>query len=160
MFWLFVLLLIYLYKLIVMVTILKIKNEDDNNDQIYSIYEDFIDIYDFSIFDRVLINISDCDKYEYLYLFLDQEQLNVFINLLLEYDITIYSKEDYTDKLKSIIINNQLDLFKDKFLDLYSFDELIEFFYETNITKDDVLDKASFNGFNSLTDNDYKILKK
>jgi hypothetical protein len=44
-------------------------------------------------------------------------------------------------------------------MDVYGFDELIVYFYESTITKDNVLDKASFNGFDSLTENDYIILK-
>jgi hypothetical protein len=143
-----------------MITILKVKNEDDNNEQLYTIYEEFMDMYDLSIFDRMLITVSKCDRYEYLYLFLDQEKLNMFINLLLDNDITIYSKEDYTDKLISIIVNDKLDDFKNEFIDNYNFDELMEYFYETTITKDNILDKACFNGFESLNDYDYQILKK
>ncbi len=142
-----------------MVTVLKVDNRDDNNEKVYSIYEDFIELYDLSIFDRMLIDISPCRKYEYLYLFMDQEQLNMFINLLLEYDLTIYSKEDYTDKLISIVVSNKLEDFKNTFIDNYGFDELMDYFYETNITKDNILDKACFNGFDSLTENDYKILQ-
>ena len=36
----------------------------------------------------------------------------------------------------------------------------MEYFYETTITKDNILDKACFNGFESLNDYDYQILKK
>jgi hypothetical protein len=32
-------------------------------------------------------------------------------------------------------------------------------FYDMAVSKDDVLDKASYNGFNSLTENDYRMLK-
>jgi hypothetical protein len=142
-----------------MVTILKLDNKDDNNEMIYTIYEEFIEAYNVSIFDRMLIEISPCRKYELLYLFMDQEELNTFINLILDYNFTIYSKEDYTDKLISMVVNNKIGDFKSKFMDVYGFDELIVYFYESTITKDNVLDKASFNGFDSLTENDYKILK-
>jgi hypothetical protein len=142
-----------------MVTILKLDNKDDNNEMIYTIYEEFIETYNVSIFDRMLIEISPCRKYELLYLFMDQEELNTFINLILDYNFTIYSKEDYTDKLISMVVNNKIDDFKSKFMDVYGFDELIVYFYESTITKDNVLDKACFNGFDSLTENDYKILK-
>lgn len=142
-----------------MVTILKLDNKDDNNEMIYTIYEEFIEAYNVSIFDRMLIEISPCRKYELLYLFMDQEELNTFINLILDCNLTIYSKEDYTDKLISMVVNNKMDDFKSKFMDIYGFDELIVYFYESTITKDNVLDKASFNGFDSLTENDYKILK-
>lgn len=143
-----------------MVTILKLDNKDDNNEMIYTIYEEFIEAYNVSIFDRMLIEISPCRKYELLYLFMNQEELNTFINLILDCNLTIYSKEDYTDKLTSLVVNNKLDGFKSKFMDIYGFDELISYFYESNITKDNVLDKACFNGFDSLNENDYKILEQ
>lgn len=142
-----------------MVTILKVKHELSNNADIYSIYHDFIDIHGLSIFDRMLVKNSLCGDYEYLYLFLNQEELNTFINLLLEKNISIYSKEDYTETLVRIVIDNRINYFKNLFDDIFNIDELIRLFYESTITKDNVLDKALFNGFDSLTDDDYKVLK-
>lgn len=142
-----------------MVTVLKVDNREDNNEMIYTIYEEFIEVYNLSIFDRMLIKISPCKKYEFLYLFMDQEELNTFINLVLDCNLTIYSKEDYTDTLISMVVNNKLNEFKNQFMDTYSFDELMLHFYKSSITKDNVLDKACFNGFDSLTEIDYKILQ-
>lgn len=141
-----------------MVTILKVDNTEDNNDKVYAIYFEFIEKYNFSMFDRILIKTSSCNKYEYLYLFMNQEELNYFINLLLNYDITIHSKKDYTDELLSLIVNNKIDEFKSQFDSFFEMDAMITFFYNMNVTKDDVLDKANFNGFNTLTNDDYMIL--
>jgi hypothetical protein len=139
-----------------MVAILKIKNEIENNE---TIYFEFIEKYGFSIFDKMLIKTSSCDTYEYLYLFMNVDELNGFIGLLLEQGITIHSKKDYTNELLSIIVNNKVDEFKDEFDLSFNIDELISMFYDMAVSKDDVLDKASYNGFNSLTENDYRILK-
>lgn len=141
-----------------MVTILKVKNEVENNEKIYSIYFEFTERFGFSIFDKMLIKTSSCDTYEYLYLFMNVDELNGFIGLLLEQNITIYSKKDYTNELLSIIINNKVDEFKNEFDSSFNTDELISIFYDVAVSKDDVLDKASYNGFDSLTENDYRIL--
>jgi hypothetical protein len=61
--------------------------------------------------------------------------------------------------LLSIIVNNKVDEFKDEFDLSFNIDELISMFYDMAVSKDDVLEKASYNGFNSLTENDYRILK-
>jgi hypothetical protein len=141
-----------------MVTVLKVNNEQENNEKIYSIYFEFIERYGFSIFDKMLIKTSSCDKYEYLYLFMNQDELNGFISLLLDENITIHSKQDYAEKMLSIIVNNKLDEFKEQFEPTFDTDALISLFYDSVVTKDDVLDKANSNGFESLTEDDYRIL--
>jgi len=141
-----------------MVTILKVNNEQENNEKIYSIYFEFIERYGFSIFDKMLIKTSSCDKYEYLYLFMNQDELNGFIGLLLDENMTIHSKQDYTEKLLSMIVNNKLDDFKEQFEPTFDTGSLISLFYDSVVTKDDVLDKANSNGFKSLTEDDYRIL--
>jgi hypothetical protein len=141
-----------------MVTVLKVNNEQENNEKIYSIYFQFIERYGFSIFDKMLIKTSSCDKYEYLYLFMNQDELNGFISLLLDENMTIHSKQDYTEKMLSIIVNNKLDEFKEQFEPTFDTDGLISLFYDSVVTKDDVLDKVNSNGFESLTEDDYRIL--
>lgn len=141
-----------------MVTVLKVNNEQENNEKIYSIYFEFIERYGFSIFDKMLIKTSSCDKYEYLYLFMNQNELNGFISLLLDENMTIHSKQDYTEKMLSIIVSNKLDEFKEQFEPTFDTDSLISSFYDLVVTKDDVLDKANSNGFESLTEDDYRIL--
>jgi hypothetical protein len=141
-----------------MVTILKVNNEQENNEKIYSIYFEFIERYGFSIFEKMLAKTSSCDKYEYLYLFMNQNELDGFIGLLLDENMTIHSKQDYTEKMLSIIINNKLDEFKEQFEPTFDTDSLISLFYDSVVTKDDVLDKANSNGFESLTEDDYRIL--
>jgi hypothetical protein len=143
-----------------MVTILKVKNEIENNEKIYSIYFEFIDRYNFSIFDKMLVKVSDCENYEYLYCFMNQDELNGFIGMLLEQDITIHSKSDYTERMVSMIIENKIGDFKNQFDPTCDVDGLISLFYDSCVTKDNVLDKANSNGFDSLTEDDYRVLKQ
>ena len=140
-----------------MVTILKVDNVGDNN-QIMPIVFDFQEKFGVSPFDKMLIR--EVGEHEYLYLFMNQEELNAFINLMLEQDMTIHSKTDYTEKLISLIINNKLHEFTNMFEDMFDIDAIISEFYNSNITKDNVLDKAIANGFGSLSENDYRILKQ
>jgi hypothetical protein len=141
-----------------MVTVLKVDNVEGNNVKIYSIYFEFMDIHGFSIFDKTLVKTSRCGEYEYLYLFMNQEELNSFIGLLLDKDMTIYSKKDYTDEMVSIIVNNKIHDFKEEFESSFDIDTLIKSFYETSITKDNILDKINLNGIKYLNDYDYKVL--
>jgi hypothetical protein len=141
-----------------MVTVLKVDNVEGNNVKIYSIYFEFMDIHGFSIFDKTLVKTSSCGEYEYLYLFMNQEELNSFIGLLLDKDMTIYSKKDYTDEMVSIIVNNKIHDFKEEFESSFDIDTLVKSFYETTITKDNILDKISLNGIKSLNDYDYEVL--
>ena len=140
-----------------MVTILKIKNDSDSEVN-FRINDNFRDINGFSVFDRMLVKDSDCGEFEYLYLFLNQVELNSFINIALAEDTTIFYKYDFTDDLINIIINNKLDEFKSEFELEFDFDELLGLFYDESITKDIVLDKICFSGKNSLNESDYNIL--
>ena len=143
----------------IMVTILKVKNES-NSDVSFKINQEFIDAHEFSVFDRMLVKESECGNYEYLYLFLNQAELNTFINIALKEDTTIFYKNDFTDDLINIIINNKLDEFKSEFDLGFDFYELFTFFYLESITKDMILDKICFNGKDSLTKYDYEILEQ
>jgi len=146
-------------KNMIMVTILKVKNESDDNVG-FRINEAFKDAHGFSIFDKILVRDSDCGEYEYLYLFVNQIEVNTFINIILSEDTTIFNKKDFTDDLINIIVNNKLDTFKSKFEEHYEFDLLITSFYLESITKDIVLDKICFSGKDSLTKIDYEILEQ
>lgn len=142
-----------------MVTILKIKNDSDS-DVNFKINDEFEDANGFSIFDRMLVKDSDCGEFEYLYLFINQVELNSFMNILLDNGSTIFHKYDFTDDLINIIINNKLVDFKSKFEIDFDFDELLGLFYNESITKDIVLDKICFSGKDSLNESDYNILKQ
>lgn len=142
-----------------MVTVLKVKNESDSNVG-YRISEAFKDVHGFSIFDRMLVRNSECGEYEYLYLFINEYELNTFINIILTEDTTIFNKRDFTNDLIDIIVNNNLDEFKSKFELFFDFDDIIGDFYLKAITKDIVLDKMCFSGKDSLTKFDYKILNQ
>jgi hypothetical protein len=143
-----------------MVTVLKVDNVVGNNVKIYSIYFEFIDIHGFSIFDKTLVKTSSCGEYEYLYLFMNQEELNSFIGLLLDKDMTIYSKKDYTDEMVSIVVNDKIDNFKEEFDSSFDIDSLVKSFYEMSITKDNILDKITVSGIKSLNNNDYEVLNQ
>lgn len=142
-----------------MVTILKVKNNSEF-DVSFKIYQDFNDANGFSVFDKMLVRDSECGDYEFLYLFLNQMELDSFINIILDNDTTIYYKSDFTNELIDIIINNKLDEFKSKFELDFDFDEIFSLFYSESITKDMVLDKICFNGKDSLTKHDYEILEQ
>jgi hypothetical protein len=142
-----------------MVTILKIKNNSDF-DVNFKINEEFEDANGFSIFDKMLVKDSDCGEFEYLYLFINQIELNSFMNIVLDNGSIIFHKYDFTDDLINIIINNKLEEFKSKFELEFDFDEIFNLFYNESITKDIVLDKICFSGKNSLNELDYDILRQ
>ena len=142
-----------------MVTVLKMYNPG-GYEMGLKIDSDFYDIHNFSVFDRMLVKESVCGEYEYVYLFLNQLELNTFINIILSEDTIIYEKYDFTDELIKIIINNKVDEFIDEFVLDFDFDYILKLFYSESITKNIVLDKICFNGKESLTEYDYEILEQ
>jgi hypothetical protein len=143
-----------------MVTLLKIENLACAS-LYFDVLEDFRDLHEIDMSDFMLVKESPCTKYEYLYVFLPNHQINDFVKLIKEYEIELYMNVDFTEDLLNIILTNKIDIFKNQFVLDYNieFDELLDIFYEQNVTVDMVLDKANDLGFESLTKRDYKVLK-
>ncbi len=127
----------------------------------FDVLEDFRDMHEIDMSDFMLVKESPCQKYEYLYVFLPEHQINAFVSLIHKYEIKLYLDVDFTEEMLGIVTNNKLAEFKTQFVLDYNveFDELIDIFYDSHITIDIVLDKANDYGFDSLTERDYKVLK-
>jgi hypothetical protein len=143
-----------------MVALLKIENLACAS-LYFDVLEEFKDLHEIDMSDFLLVKESPCTKYEYLYVFLPTQQINDFIKLIKEYRIKLFVEFDFTENLLEIIVSNKLDTFKEQFVLDYNveFDELINEFYDKNVTIDTILDKANECGFESLTERDYKVLK-
>ncbi len=141
-----------------MTTLLTIENEKGSL-KYMDIFADFEEINGFPLTDKILVNESECGKYEYVYVFLPQDTLDSLINIILNHNTVIYSKKDFTIEMIDILMENKLDDFKSTFEPYYEFDSIVSDFYNENIDVDMVLDKANKYGFEILTKNDYSILK-
>ena len=143
-----------------MVALLKIENLACAS-LYFDVLEDFRDLHEIDMSDFMLVKESPCTKYEYLYVFLPNHQINDFVKLVKEYDIELYTDVDFTEDLLEIILTNKIEVFKQQFVLDYNieFDELINIFYDQHITIDMILDKANALGFDALTKKDYDVLK-
>lgn len=104
---------------------------------------------------------SKCGKYEHTYIFGDSEICNSVINALLENDVPILGKEDFTESLIEIINTNKIQEFKESLNEDFgeTFDMIFENFINGNLTQDMILDKINALGMESLQEHDYRILK-
>lgn len=143
-----------------MVALLKIENLACAS-LYFDVLEDFRDLHEIDMSDFMLVKESPCTKYEYLYVFLPNHQINDFVKLVKEYDIELYTDVDFTEDLLEIILTNKIEVFKQQFVLDYNieFDELIDIFYDQHVTIDMILDKANALGFDALTKRDYDVLK-
>lgn len=143
-----------------MVALLKIENLACAS-LYFDVLEDFRDLHEIDMSDFMLVKESPCTKYEYLYVFLPNHQINDFVKLVKEYDIELYTDIDFTEDLLEIILTNKIEVFKQQFVLDYNieFDELIDIFYDQHVTIDMILDKANALGFDALTKKDYDVLK-
>ena len=143
-----------------MVALLKIENLACAS-LYFDVLEDFRDLHEIDMSDFMLVKESTCTKYEYLYVFLPNHQINDFVKLVKEYEIELYTDVDFTEDLLEIILTNKIEDFKQQFVLDYNieFDELIDIFYDQHITIDMILDKANALGFDALTKKDYDVLK-
>jgi len=141
-----------------MVTLLKIKN-DQTNENISNMFENFIDNFGIDASERLLVNDADNGESEEIYLFLEPHEVNGLVNLFLENKVTIYSKSDVTNQLIDMINSNQIEAFKGNFGPEYNTDELIKEFTVNHVTQDMILEKITNIGISALTETDYIILK-
>jgi hypothetical protein len=142
-----------------MVTKIKVSIDTDLS-TLFDVSSDFQEMSNLDILDHMLVEITECGNFEYLYLFMDVQSTTTFINLLLNYDIAVYEKSDYYGKFKEMIKSNTIDDFKNRLSDLISYDTIIDNFYRDFILVDDVLDKINLCGTESLNDLDYMTLNK
>jgi hypothetical protein len=140
-----------------MVTKIKVSIDTDLS-TLFDVSSDFQEMTNLDILDHMLVEITECGNFEYLYLFMDVQSTTTFINLLLDYDIAVYEKSDYYGEFKEMIKSNTIDDFKNRLSDLISYDTIIDNFYKDFIVIDDVLDKINLCGSESLNDLDYITL--
>lgn len=143
-----------------MVTRIKISNECED-EKIYKVFKDFLDEHIMLLEYLILTKDSDCKNFEYIYFFENQDICNSFIKILLDNKIVIYEVKNVTDDVCEIINSNKLEEFKNELCQSSkdNFDEIISIFTFEHITKDMVLDKINTLGIQSLTEQDYSILK-
>lgn len=142
-----------------MVTLIKVEKEVGTF-KAFKIFGDFEDYNETNLFDRMLSKDSECDKYEYLYVFLQNHEVESLKKIIVENGLVIFDVLDFTSEFTNMLMTNDTVKFKDTFEEYYDFDIVIEHFYKTEITVDMVLDKANNLGFSELTDNDYSVLKQ
>jgi hypothetical protein len=111
--------------------------------------------------DIILTEDSKCGKYEYIYVFCDNEIFNSLLRIMLDNKVVIFETKDVTEHICNIINSNKLEDFKSELCQSSkdNFDELISTFIFEHVTKDMVLDKINALGINALTEQDYSILK-
>ena len=80
-----------------MVALLKIENLACAS-LYFDVLEDFRDLHEIDMSDFMLVKESPCTKYEYLYIFLPNHQINDFVKLVKEYDIELYTDIDFTER--------------------------------------------------------------
>jgi hypothetical protein len=99
------------------------------------------------------------EDYECIYSLLNEKEKKSFLNILTLNGIEVISTDDFTDEFINILLSNKMEGFRGG-LDYESalFDELIEYVYLNEITKENILDKINDLGIDSLNENDYKIL--
>ena len=142
-----------------MVTKIKI-NIDVDLSTLFNISSDFQEITNLDILNHTLVEITECGNFEYLYLFMDEQSVTTFINILLGYGIAVCEKYDYYSEFKQMIKTNTIDTFKNRLSDLISYDTIMDKFYKDFIIIDDVLDKINLCGVDLLNERDYKVLNQ
>jgi hypothetical protein len=143
-----------------MVTKIKISNEV-NQDELMKVIQGFWSENYLDLQSVTLCKDSNCGKYEYIFVFCEEEDVKSLINIFLRNKISIFEIEDVTDYICEIVNSNKSENFKNE-LSQYSkesFDDIISNFILEHITKDMVLDKINLLGIQSLTEQDYSILK-
>lgn len=140
--------------------IIDLLNSDDIKfDNVVSNLEDYYESFGVDIQDMIISETDSDSMLESLYLFSGSSELSVFENALLKNEINIHKKLDFTNDLKSIILNNEIEDFKNRFITFDSLDELVDNFIKGYLTKDDILDKVITFGRESLTDTEIDILE-
>ena len=128
----------------------KLKNTDEEPSKEF--YETLVEILES---DNSGIVVNEFTSHEVLYTFLEKEKVVRLKNLFESYDLLIDDKELTQEVLKTKFMNDE---FQETFSDS-EYSRILEDFMFRNLTVDDVLDKISASGYESLTSLDKKILK-
>jgi len=128
----------------------KLKNTDEEPSKEF--YETLVEILES---DNSGIVVNEFTSHEVLYTFLEKEKVLRLKNLFESYDLLIDDKELTQEVLKTKFMNDE---FQETFSDS-EYSRILEDFMFRNLTVDDVLDKISASGYESLTSLDKKILK-
>jgi hypothetical protein len=123
------------------------KEEDHSQD----FYESLTEILEG---DNSLIAVNEFSTYEIMYTFLEKEKVLQLKNLFEFHEILIEDQEITEDVIKSTIDNEE---FEETFSDS-DYLEILENFILMNLTIDDVLDKISEKGYDSLNYVEKKFL--
>jgi hypothetical protein len=123
------------------------------------IFDSFSHEYGIDLLDVTLSKASSCGNYDIIYTFFSEEMVNYLINLFIELDVVIIKKEDCSNKVVNLIINDELDSFKNEFDYVIEFDNLINTLSKQEIVVNAILDKILNFGKDSLTDKQISILK-
>lgn len=123
------------------------------------IFDSFSHEYGIDLLDVTLSKASSCGNYDIIYTFFSEEMVNYLINLFIELDVVIIKKEDCSNEVVNLIINDELDSFKNEFDYVIEFDNLINTLSKQEIVVNAILDKILNFGKDSLTDKQISILK-
>jgi hypothetical protein len=134
---------------------------DITEEQAIAVFRHFNENTGLFLHEHLLTEDSKCEKYEHTYIFGDEIICNAVINAMLENNVPVLGKEDFTNSLVEIVNSNRIQEFKKSLNEDYeeTFDMLFDEFINGNVTKDMVLDKINALGMKSLQEHDYKILK-
>ena len=133
------------------------KNVNHERDEF--IFDSFLNEYGFDLFESVLSKNSDCGQHQIIYTFFSTEMVDFLIDLFIESDVSIIKREDCTSEIVSLIVNGELQSFKDEFDYILDFDNIMEVFSKHDVVINTILDKVSMLGKDSLTENQISILK-
>ena len=123
------------------------------------IFDSFSHEYGIDLLDVTLSKTSSCGNYDIIYTFISEEMVNYLINLFIELDVVIVEKEDCSNEVANLIINDELDAFKNEFDYIIEFDNLINTLSRQEVVVNAILDKILNFGKDSLTDKQISILK-
>lgn len=128
----------------------KLKNTDEKPSKEF--YETLVEILES---DNSGIVVNEFTSHEVLYTFLEKEKVLRLKNLFESYDLLIDDKELTQEVLKTKFVNDE---FQETFSDS-EYSRILEDFMFRNLTVDDVLDKISASGYESLTSLEKQILE-
>ena len=77
-----------------MVTLIKVEKEVGTF-KAFKIFGDFEDYNETNLFDRMLSKDSECDKYEYLYVFLQNHEVESLKKIIVENGLVIFDVLDF-----------------------------------------------------------------
>jgi len=134
------------------------KSTDYKRDEF--IFDSFLAEYDVDLLDIALFKTSDCNQYDIIYTFFPKEMVDFLINLFIESEISIVSREVCTNEIVNIIVSNNINDFKSQFQYTIGFNELIESISKQEVVVNAILEKISKSGKDSLSEHQISLLKK